>query len=304
MQDASGQSIAGRRVDDCGCEPRIEGHRLVVDATDCPEEGRLAASPACRASVVGALVGRSVASVRTRIETGEYVYDDGATALLIAADRFVALAAGHDQALAARALGDPLGAARVAAGRTGPVAEFAATTGLIEGLGRIASYDDAFAARSATELNSLTSASGTPNMLHDVDDAGSLSPDELRARYDQRLRTVIEEHGVEVVADEAGVASEPVDVLAEGESPELTLEEAAAILSVSEDEPDAEAIVLETRDHLLMGMTTAVLDVEAVESGIDGALDAREIQQKIEGRLPMDLDELATIHGYIEERKP
>jgi len=51
-------------------------------------------------------------------------------------------------------------------------------------------------------------------------------------------------------------------------------------------------------------MTTDVLDVEAVESVIDGALDAREIQQKIEGRLPMNLDELATIHGYIEERKP
>ena len=141
-------------------------------------------------------------------------------------------------------------------------------------------------------------------MLHDVDDAGDLSPDELRARYDQRLREVIEGYGAETVADEAGVPSEPVTALAEGDSPDLTLDEAAPILATSETEPDAEAIVLETRDHLLMGMSTAVLDVEAVESGIDGALDAREIQQKIEGRLPMSLDELATIHGYIEERKP
>ncbi|EMA44885.1 DUF5791 family protein [Halococcus saccharolyticus] len=303
MQDALDRATTNAH-DDCGCEPRIEGRRLVVDATDCPEEGHLAASPACRASVVDALVGRPVVRVRTRIETGVYVHNDGATALLVAAGRFVALAADHDRALATHALGDPLGAARVAAGRTGPVAEFAAATGLIEGARRATGYDDAFATRSTTELNSLTSASITPNMFHDIDDAGDLSPDELRARYDQRLRAVIEEHGVEIVADEAGVASEPVTALAEGESPELTLEEAAAILAVSEDEPDAEAIVLETRDHLLMGMTTAVLDVEAVESGIDGALDAREIQQKIEGRLPMDLDELATIHGYIEERKP
>jgi hypothetical protein len=292
--------------DDCGCEPRVEGHRLVVDATDCPKLGRLAASPACRASVVNALVGRPVARVRTRIESETYVHDDGATALLIAAGRFVALAAGHDHALAARTLRDPLGAARAAAGRSGPVAELAAATGLIEGSRRVAGYDDAFGPdyRPTTELNSLTSASAILAMLHDVDSAGDLSPDGLRARYDQRLRSVIEEHGVETVVDEAGVASDPVAALAEDDSPALTLEEAAAILATSETEPDAEAIVLETRDHLLMGMTTAVLDVEAVESGIDGALDAREIQQKIEGRLPMNLDELATIHGYIEERKP
>lgn len=304
MQDASGQPTANALDGDCGCEARVEGRRLVVDATDCPKEGRLAASPACRASVVVALVGCPVASVRTQIEAGTYVHSDGATALLVAAGRFVALAADHDRALAARTLRDPLGAARVAAGRSGSVAELAAETGLIEGLGRVAGYDDAFAADSTGELNPLTSASATPDMLHDIDDAGSLSPDELRERYDDRLRNVIEEYGVEITADEAGVPREPVTMLAEGESPDLTLEEAAAILATSEDEPDAEAIVLETRDHLLMGMTTAVLDVEAVESGIDGALDAREIQQKIEGRLPMDLDELATIHGYIEERKP
>jgi hypothetical protein len=138
-------------------------------------------------------------------------------------------------------------------------------------------------------------------MLHDIDGAGDLAPEQLRARYDERLRAVIEEQGVETVADESGVGVTP---LAEGDSPELTLEDAAAILAVSESEPDADAIITETRDHLLMGMTTAVLDVEAVESGIEGAFDAREIQQKIEGRLPMTLDELAMIHGYIESRKP
>ena len=102
--------------------------------------------------------------------------------------------------------------------------------------------------------------------------------------------------------EETGV--EGVAALSEGDSPPITLDDAAAILALDPDEPDANAIVTETRDHLLMGMTTAVLDVEAVESGIDGALEAREIQQKIEGRLPMDLDELALLHGYIEQRKP
>jgi hypothetical protein len=139
-------------------------------------------------------------------------------------------------------------------------------------------------------------------MLHDIDDAGELGSTELRARYDERLRAVIDERGVETVADESGV--EAVRALAADESPEITLDEAAAVLATSENEPEAEAIVAETRDALLLGMTTAVLDVEAVESGINGSFDAREIQQKIEGRLPMTLDELAMIHGYIEERKP
>jgi hypothetical protein len=141
-------------------------------------------------------------------------------------------------------------------------------------------------------------------MFHEVADAGALAPDEVRARYDEQLRAAIDERGVGGVADASGVPRETIDALEAGESPDLTLEDGASVLGARESEPDADAIVAETRDHLLMGMSTAVLDVEAVESGIDGALDAREIQQKIEGRLPMTLDELATIHGYIDDRKP
>jgi hypothetical protein len=139
-------------------------------------------------------------------------------------------------------------------------------------------------------------------MFHEVANASELSAEELRRRYDGQLATVVDEHGVKDVAEDSGVERERAEAIAEGDSPELVLEEAGAILAVSPDEPDAEAIVMETRDHLLMGMTTGVLDVEAVESGIDGAIDAREIQQKIEGRLEMTLDELAQLHGYIDSR--
>lgn len=141
-------------------------------------------------------------------------------------------------------------------------------------------------------------------MFHEEREAGELPPDELRARYDRQLRGTIDEYGIDRVVEKSGVERERVDALVAGESPTLTLEEGARILAVADDEPDAEAIVLETRDHLLMGMTTGVLDVEAVESGIDGAFDAREIQQKIEGRLRMTLDELAVLHSYIDGRSP
>ena len=137
-------------------------------------------------------------------------------------------------------------------------------------------------------------------MFHEVANAGKLSPDELRGRYDDRLAAVVDEYGVEEVSEVSGVERKVVEALAASDSPDITLEEGATVLAVAEDEPDAEAIVMETRDHLLMGMTTAVLDVEAVESGIDGAFDAREIQQKIEGRLRMTLDELAQLQSYID----
>ncbi|EMA36707.1 hypothetical protein C447_13909 [Halococcus hamelinensis 100A6] len=285
-------------ADRCGCETRVDHHRLVVDATDCPAGGRLT-NPACRARVVGAVTPR-VTSIRVRIEAGTVVYPDGIVGLLVAAARFAALVEADDADLARRARRDLRGAARAAVGRRGRVADLAAETGLIEGVRGVASSRNGFDA--AAELNPLTSAGGSRPMLHDIDDAGELDSTELRARYDERLRAVIDERGVETVADESGV--EAVRALAAGDSPEITLDEAAAVLATSEDEPEAEAIVAETRDALLLGMTTAVLDVEAVESGIDGSFDAREIQQKIEGRLPMTLDELAMIHGYIEERKP
>ncbi|PSP87440.1 hypothetical protein BRC90_10300 [Halobacteriales archaeon QS_4_69_34] len=309
----------------CGCEPTLLGDRLVVDATGCPADGRLADSPACRASVVGALATRDAESVCVRVDGAagdtERVYGDGATALLVAAGRFVALAEPHDTALAARARRDPLGAARAAAARSGPVARIAAEVGLVEGGWRVSDYDDALEivtrdecrTRSAQTANVDRQAANATHvcrrdelvaMFHEVADAGELAPDEVRARYDEQLRIAIDERGVGGVADASGVPRETIDALEAGESPDLTLEDGASVLGARESEPDADAIVAETRDHLLMGMSTAVLDVEAVESGIDGALDAREIQQKIEGRLPMTLDELATIHGYIDDRKP
>jgi hypothetical protein len=201
----------------------------------------------------------------------------------------------HDMALAQRTYREPLRAARAALARGGRVGELAAVAGLAEAVAS-GGYSVGH------ELNSLTSPAATESMLHDIDDAGDLTAEELRARYDERLRAVVESHGVETVREETGVES--VEALSEAESPAMTLDDAAAVLALDPDEPDADAIATETRDHLLMGMTTAVLDVEAVESGINGSFDAREIQQKIEGRLPMDLDELAMIHGYIEQRKP
>jgi hypothetical protein len=141
-------------------------------------------------------------------------------------------------------------------------------------------------------------------MLHEVaDDPGSHTPEELYERYEAELAGAVEAHGVETVADESGIDAERLRALLEGETPEFTLEEAAAILAILADAPDAETIAMLVRDDLMMGMSMAVLDVEAVESGIGGQLEAKEIQSKIEGRFPMNLRELALLHQFIESKK-
>lgn len=141
-------------------------------------------------------------------------------------------------------------------------------------------------------------------MFHEVaDEPGEHTPEELYERYETELVDVVESRGVDAVAEESGVDAETLRELLEGEAPELTLEEGASILAVLEGTPDAETIATMARDVLLMGMTTAVLDVEAVESGIEGELEAREIQSKVEGRFPITLREFALLHQYIESKK-
>ncbi len=138
-------------------------------------------------------------------------------------------------------------------------------------------------------------------MLHEIADSpGELRPTELHERYLEALAAVLKNHGVEPIADRSGLDPADLRSVIEGDDPGLTLEEAASILAVPEDAPDGETIAAVARDDLLMGMTTAVLDVEAVESGIDGELEAREIHSKIEGRFPMTLREFALLSQYID----
>jgi hypothetical protein len=141
-------------------------------------------------------------------------------------------------------------------------------------------------------------------MIQDtVADPAALSVDELHDSYLERLRETIEALGAATVADEAGVARATVDAVAAGEDVEVTLEEAAAMLAVEAETPDADAIRAEALDALMMGMSMAVVDVETLSSEIDAELEPKEIQQKIEGRFPVSLAEYARLHHAIETRK-
>ncbi len=134
--------------------------------------------------------------------------------------------------------------------------------------------------------------------------AGEVTREELRSAYDDLLGATVERVGPGTVATEAGVDETVLRELVDGESPVLSLEEAAGILATGPDRPDRETLLVEARDLLLIGMSTAVVDVEVVASRIDDEMEPKEIQQKIEGRHPMSLDEYALLHSYIEGEKP
>jgi len=137
----------------------------------------------------------------------------------------------------------------------------------------------------------------------EFEDAGARTPESLQRAYESTLAEIVEAVGVEDTVAETGIERATVDALVAGESPTLELTDAAAILALDEDRPPADAIAAEARDILLMGMTTAVLDVETLASGVDGELEPKEIQQKIEGRFPMTVAEFALLHQFIAQRK-
>lgn len=140
-------------------------------------------------------------------------------------------------------------------------------------------------------------------MIGDVlDDPAERSPAELRSAYRRELRSVIDANGLEAVATDAGVDVETLLSLQADEPADVTLEEATAILACGDSNPDADAIVAELRDHLLLGMSTGVLDVDTIAANVDVDLTGQEIQQALEGRTRFTLDQLAEIQSFIEQR--
>ncbi len=130
------------------------------------------------------------------------------------------------------------------------------------------------------------------------------SPEELRTEYEADLAAVVDEHGLETVAAEADVDREALETIGEGAALELDLEEAAQIQALAADTPDAETIVTMACEHLLLGMSSAVLDVEALESELEIDLEAKEIQQKIERRTPMTFEEFVYLQHAIADGMP
>lgn len=120
---------------------------VTVTADDCPGDGDLASEPDCRQAVIRTLADCDATRIRVRTAGRERLYTDTAAGFLLAAGQFVERASFHDPGIAEMACTDPLGAAREAAGRAGPIARIAAETGLLEGHRRAEGYEDVLASR-------------------------------------------------------------------------------------------------------------------------------------------------------------
>jgi len=142
-------------------------------------------------------------------------------------------------------------------------------------------------------------------------DAGERAPEELLAAYLETVGNVIDDRGKKAVITETDLSGDTVDAIARSPpagagttvpdgTGELTLTDAASVLALSPEFPDAETIAAEARDILLMGMTTAVMDVDAIAAQLGGDFDPKTIQQKVEGRHPISLEEYARIHQLLE----
>lgn len=140
-------------------------------------------------------------------------------------------------------------------------------------------------------------------MFHEaVPDPGDRSPAELERAFADRLAAVIAARGVDGVVAETDLPEGTIEAAREGDLEDLTLEAGGAILALSADTPSAGEVVALSRDALLMGMSNAVMDVDALASALDDVMEPREIQQKVEGRQPMTLAEYALLYHQVESR--
>lgn len=146
------------------------------------------------------------------------------------------------------------------------------------------------------------SAKRAPMLHEERTEPAAASPEALADEYRAALAAVVEDRGVDAVADATGVDEATLTALAAGEAPEIDLEDAAAIQALATD-LDAETVHVEATEHLLLGMSMAVLDVETLAAEYSGERSAKAIQQRLERRAPMTLAEFARLEHFVASRR-
>ena len=131
-------------------------------------------------------------------------------------------------------------------------------------------------------------------MFADVDADSTAEATEL---YAAELRAIVEEVGTVEATAATDLDAAVVETVTGGDVEavgRMHLTEIARILALT-DGRDADAIVADARDELLLAMSTAVTDVERLAVALEAELDPKEIQAKMEGRYPMRLREHAAL---------
>lgn len=132
-----------------------------------------------------------------------------------------------------------------------------------------------------------------------IDAPSETSPAELLGEYESVLAEVVAAAGVERATEATGLDHSVLESVEAGDAADLDVDDAAAIYALRDGAPDADAILAAVRDHLLLGMSSAMLTVDHIAADVDGNLDPKEIQGMVEGRHPMSLAEFARIKHYV-----
>jgi hypothetical protein len=130
---------------------------------------------------------------------------------------------------------------------------------------------------------------------------------ELQSEYVSELASLVADASVDDAADRTGLDEATLEALLaadeDGSMPDLCLEEAAAVQSLADGAADPDTIVEIGCDHLLLGMSTAVLDVDTLAAEVDEDITPKEVQQKLERRSPMTFEEYVALQYAIAARQ-
>lgn len=121
----------------------------------------------------------------------------------------------------------------------------------------------------------------------------------LHREYAEDLAAAVEAVGVETAVERTGIDRERVEQVTAGELPPLSVEEAASLQALASGVPDGETVTEMACDHLILGMSTAVIGVDRLAAGVDLDLDPKAIQRKLERRAPMQFEEFVTLQQYV-----
>ena len=140
-------------------------------------------------------------------------------------------------------------------------------------------------------------------MLYDAHGAPEgATREDLLGAYAEELGGIVAERGVDDTVDATGLDPATVEAIVAGDVADLRLAEAAEVLALAEDAPAAD-LAFEVRDHLMMEMVTAILDVDTIAANIEPDLTGQEVQQALEGRTRLTLGELAAIQAFVLRRQ-
>lgn len=143
-------------------------------------------------------------------------------------------------------------------------------------------------------------------MFTDPIDPDGVSPADIRAEYASTLEATLNDVGVDTAAAETDLDADHLAAIRDGDADtaDITVQEAMAVLALDDEWPDAETLRLELQDHVMLEMSSAIVDVETLAAGIEDDLDAKEVQQRVEGRHPMTIGEYARISHFLASENP